>query len=92
MVALDTATGNELWTYQTPSYSWSSPVCFYDTEGNGYVLCATHGGSLWLFNGKTGDLLDEFDTAQTLEASPVVYNNTVVVGSRWNNIWGITLQ
>ncbi len=93
LVALDSQTGEELWTYTSSSYSWSTPVCFYDTDGNGYVLYASAiQGKLHLFNGKTGDLLDEFDFNCTVEATPIVWNNTVVIGTRGQNIFGITLD
>ena len=92
LVALDTETGEEVWTYHSESYSWSTPVCFYDTDGNGYVLYATAiDGELMLFNGKNGDLLDEFEFGCTVEATPIVWNNTVVLGTRGQQIYGITL-
>ena len=92
LVALDTETGEEIWTYAS-TYSWSSPVCFYDTEGRGYVLyTSTGGGTMHLMDGLTGEVLDEFDFEVTMEASPVVYNNTIVIGTRGQQIYGITLE
>ena len=92
LVAFDKNTGEEVWTYVTPSYSWSSPVCFYDSAGRGYILLATHGGSLWVLDGLTGELICDFDTAQTLEATPIVWNGYVVIASRWNTIWGFKIS
>ena len=92
LVALDKDTGEELWTYTSDSYSWSTPVCFYDTDGNGYVLYTSAiNGTMFLFNGRTGDLLDRFDFGCTVEATPIVWNNTVVIGTRGQQIYGITL-
>lgn len=93
LLALDTETGEEIWTYQSDSYSWSTPTCFYDTEGNGYVLYTSCiGGRMYWLDGLTGEVLDVFPFDCTMEASPVVYNNKVVIGTRNNEIFGITLK
>ncbi len=93
LVALDADTGEELWTVSSDSYSWSTPVTFYDTDGYGYVLYASCvSGYLYLVNGKTGEVLDKYEFGCTVEATPVVYNNTVVIGTRGQEILGITLK
>ncbi len=93
LLALDTDTGEELWTYHSDSYSWSTPVTFYDTDGYGYVLYTSAiNGVMHLFDGKTGELLDTFEFDSTMEATPIVYNNTVVIGTRNELIYGITLE
>ncbi len=93
LLALNTETGEELWTYRSDSYSWSTPTCFYDTDGNGYVLYTSCiSGRMYWLDGLTGELLDSFPFNCTTEASPVVYNNTVVIGTRNNEIYGITLE
>ncbi|MCD8087808.1 MAG: pyrrolo-quinoline quinone [Oscillospiraceae bacterium] len=90
---IDAVTGEELWTVTSDSYSWSSSTCFYDTEGNGYVLYTSCiNGKMYLVDGLTGDVLDTFSFGCTMEASPVVYNNTVVIGTRGQQIYGITLE
>lgn len=93
LLALDAETGEELWTFRSDSYSWSTPVTFYDTDGYGYVLYTSCiNGSMFLLDGKTGELQDEFDFDCTMEATPIVYNNTVVIGTRDQQIYGITLE
>lgn len=93
LLALDTATGDPVWNFTSDSYSWSTPTCFYDASGNGYVLYASCiQGSLYWVDGRDGTLLDSFPFHCTVEASPVVYNNTVVLGTRNNEIYGITLK
>ncbi len=93
LVALDTATGQERWTYQSESYSWSTPVTFYDTNGNGYVLYTSClDGTMHLMNGLTGQVLDTFSFGCTVEATPAVYDNTVVIGTRGEEIYGIKLE
>ena len=93
LLALDAETGEQLWNFTSDSYSWSTPTCFYDTAGNGYVLYASCiQGSLFWVDGRDGTLIDTFPFRCTVEASPVVYNNTVVMGTRNNEIYGITLE
>ncbi len=93
LLAIDTETGEELWSYTTDSYSWSSPTCFYDTEGNGYVLYTSSiQGKMYWFDGLTGELYDTFGFGCTMEASPVVYDNTVVIGTRNEQVYGIKLR
>ena len=92
LIAIDTETGEEIWTYES-GYAWSTPTCFYDTEGNGYVLYTSClDGSIYLLDGLTGKVLDSFYFGVTMEASPVVYDNTVVIGTRVYDLYGIELK
>ncbi len=92
LLALDAATGEELWTHHSNGYSWSTPVTFYDTDGNGYVLYTDVNGTMYMLDGKTGDVLDTYEFDTTMEATPIVYDNTVVIGTRGKKIYGITLE
>lgn len=93
LLALDTETGEEIWSYTSDSYSWSTPTCFYDTDGNGYVLYTSCiQGKMYWFDGLTGEVCDTFGFGCTMEASPVIYNNTVVIGTRNEQVYGITLE
>ncbi len=89
--ALNKKTGEVVWEVQTQVYSWSSPVTVYDADGNGYLIYCTAGGYMYLLDGLTGKALDSLDVGSNVEASPAVYNNTVVVGTRGELIWGVTL-
>lgn len=91
LAALDKQTGEAVWTFDTAVYSWSSPVDFYDAEGNGYLIYCTSGGYLYLLDGATGEKLDAIDLNGNIEASAAVFNNTVVVGHRSQKIFGIAL-
>jgi outer membrane protein assembly factor BamB len=92
LAALNRYTGEVIWEFQTANFSWSSPVCVYDSDGRGYVIyCCTIGGNMYLLNGLTGELLDTIHLGGTVEASPAVYNNMIVIGTRAQRIWGIEL-
>lgn len=82
LVALDKETGEEVWKKETTMYSWSSPVDFYDKDGNGYLIYCNSGFNMFLLDGKTGEELDYINLGGNIEASPAIYGNYVVVGTR----------
>ena len=89
--AINKHTGEVVWEIETIVYSWSSPVTVYDQDGNGYLVYCTAGGYMYLIDGLTGEVLDSLDVGGNVEASPAVYNNTIVVGTRSQLIWGVTI-
>lgn len=91
LIALNAKTGEEVWRFATPAYSWSSPVDVYDSKGTGYLVYAASDGTLYLLDGKTGNTLDTFDLGGAVEASPAVYDGWAVIGTRGCKIWGIQL-
>jgi outer membrane protein assembly factor BamB len=91
LAALDTKTGKQLWKFDTNSYSWSSPADVYDEKGNGYLVYCTADGSMYLLDGLTGNKLDVFDLGGAVEASPAVYDDWAVIGTRGCKIWGVKL-
>lgn len=82
LVALKKSTGEKVWERETTVYSWSSPVDFYDKDGNGYLAYCNSGYNLYLIDGKTGEVLDQMNLGGNTEASPVMYNNYIVIGTR----------
>lgn len=92
LVALDAATGEELWRFEA-DYSYAAPTCFYDTAGNGYVLYVSReNGALYLLDGETGRLYDEYDFGVRMESSPIVANDSVVVGTSSYDLFAIELK
>lgn len=92
LVALDTRTGDEVWRMDMDNYAWSSPVAVYTAEGRGYVIVCDSGGEIWLLEGATGRVLDTLSVGSLIEASPVVYGNTLVIGTRGQKILGLKLE
>lgn len=91
LACLNKQTGEITWEHQA-GYAWSSPVCVYDSKGNGAVLYCSSDGSMYLLDGKSGKVYDELSLSQgVIEASPAVYKNTAVVGTRDCKIWGVEL-
>ena len=82
LAALKKDTGEVIWEKETSMYSWSSPVDFYDADGNGYLLYCNSGFNMFLIDGKTGEQLDYMNLGGNVEASPAMYGNYAVVGTR----------
>lgn len=82
LAALNKHTGEVVWELQTTVYSWSSPVAVYDDDGNGYIVFCNTAGNMYFIDGKTGELLDYITLSGNIEASPAVYDNYIVVGTR----------
>ena len=92
LVALNKKTGEEVWCVETQVYSWSSPVVIYNQDGTGYIIYCTSGGYMYLLDGLTGEKLDNIDLGSNTEASPAVYEDRVVVGTRGQLIWGVDIN
>jgi outer membrane protein assembly factor BamB len=92
MVALDTDTGREIWRLDMNLYAWSSPVAFYDEAGRAYVAVCDSGGTMFLVEGATGQVLQQIGLGSLVEASPAVYENMLVVGTRGKKICGVKIK
>ena len=94
-LALDKASGEVVWAKQLDSYSYSSPVAVYTEEGKGWIIQASASGTMYLLDGLTGETVHTLEVEGTIEASPAVYGNTLVIGTTGKNtsfIYGITLD
>ena len=92
MVALDTKTGEEVWTMDMENYTWSSPVAVYGAEGEAYVVTFDSIGTVFFVDGKTGEELYASSVGSLVEASPAVYNDKIVVGTRGQQIYGLQVK
>lgn len=92
MVALDKQTGQEIWMKEMDHYSWSSPVDVYTSTGKGYLVQGDSMGNLHLIDGANGETLDKINLGANIEASPVVYENMIVVATRGGFIYGIEIK
>jgi hypothetical protein len=92
LVALDKKTGKEVWKTQTNHYMWSSPVAVYTPAGKSYIVACDTNGSMFLLDGKSGNILDTITLGSNIEASPAVFNDTIVVGTRGQKIYGIKIN
>lgn len=92
LVALDTETGETVWEYYMDRYTWSSPTAVYTKSGKTYVVICDSVGNMSLLDGKTGEKLSNIGLGSNIEASPAVFGDTIVVGTRGQKIYGIKVS
>ena len=93
LVAIDTNTGKELWSYKLSNYTWSSPSIIYDkATGKGYVIIGDVNGNLFMIDGLTGEVRDSIKLNGTIEASPVIYNNILLLGTRNCTVYALEIK
>ena len=103
LVAYDKTLGTRVWEYKMNIYSYSSPVDIYDAEGNAYILIGDSIGQIHLVNASDGKRVTYIQTSRLFntqdktsvgvcfEASPVVWGNTVVIGTTSGSIFGLKI-
>lgn len=92
LVALNTSDMSVKWECDFAGYPWSSPMAVYDDSGKGYLVQCNKTGYIHLIDGQTGEIISEMSLGSNVEASPAVYNNMVVVGTRGGLIYGMDLN
>ena len=92
LVSLDTKTGESVWLTELTNYAWSSTVAVYSQIGAVYLVQCCSDGTVLLLNGANGTLLDSVALNTTLEATPAVFGNTIVVGTRDERIIGLRVE
>ena len=91
LMALDTDTGEVIWK-KNMKYCWSSPVAVYSEDGKAYMIICDSVGNMHLIDGKNGNILDTVGLGSNIEASPVVFNDMLVVGTRGQKVYGIKIS
>lgn len=94
-IAINKRSGEVVWAHELDSYSYSSPVAVYSETGKGWIIQASGAGTLYLLDGLTGSVVNTLEVEGTIEGSPAVYGNTLVIGTTGRNtsyIYGITLD
>ncbi len=80
--------------YRTPlrSYSWSSPVALYNERDEMFIFTADRRGTVYLIDGRSGEILLQKNIGLNFEASPLVWGSSVVIGSRGREIYKIDIK
>lgn len=92
MVALDKTTGNVIWEKSLNNYAWSSPVAVYGEDGTAHIILCDSGGRVHMYDSQTGEELSKISVGSNVEASPAVYKDMLVVGTRGQRVVGIKLS
>ena len=91
-IAIDRKTGKTLYSTPLKYYAWSSPVGFLTKDGKQYVVTGDCAGRIYLINGADGKIIATRTVGTNFESSPVVVGNSLVVGSRGNSIYKLTIK
>ena len=65
---------------------------FYNKDNEMYVFTADIGGYVYLIKAKTGEIVASEKVGINFEASPVIADDKIVIGSRGNKIYRISLE
>ncbi len=102
--ALDKITGELVWQVDMENSGWtpSSPAPVYTSDGQGYIVQCLYKGTIKLIKVDDGSasVADSLNVSEELgseepnsfEATPVVYGNTIVVGSRSQHFFFLTID
>ena len=109
VVAYDKDLGTVVWEYNMNIYSYSSPVDFYDSEGNAYIVICDAIGQIHMISAevlpegqerrityiqtrKHIGQSNETSSGICIEASPVVYEGMLVVGTTSGSVFGVAIE
>ena len=95
IIAFSKSTGEVVWHKTMDTYCYSSPVAVYDAEGNGWIIQACAGGTIYLMDGLTGSVINTLQVNGVIEGSPAVYDNMLVIGTTGKDtsyIYGIKIN
>lgn len=91
-VAFDRKTGKTLYSIPLKQYSWTSPIAVYNEKNEMFVFTGDTSGNVYLFRGKTGELLHTSHIGNNFESSPIIIGNKVVCGSRGTQIYRMSIE
>ena len=91
-MAFDKRDGSVAYRVKMNHECWSSPVAFYNDRHEMFIFIGDRAGSVFLIKGKTGEIVASAKIGSNFESSPIIIDNKIIVGSRGNKIFRISLQ
>jgi outer membrane protein assembly factor BamB len=92
LIAFDKQSGETVWEITMPHFGWSSPAILYNQDGTSYIIASDSAGFMYLIRGTTGEILDRINLGGNIEASPAVFGNRLVVGTRGQRVIGVEIN
>ena len=95
LIALDRQNGDTVWAKGLTGTAYSSPVAVYDEAGKGRIIQCCGDGRVLLLDGLTGNTVAETAVEGSIEGSPAVYINMMVIGTTGpgeNKLYGIRIM
>ena len=91
LVAFDTQTGDIVWEKYMDYYAWSSPLAVYNDDGTAHIVVCDSMGNMELLDAE-GKVCSKISLGSNIEATPAVYEDTLVVGTRGQLICGVKIK
>lgn len=92
LAAFDKHDGTLLYQTFTHQYSWSSPVAFFNDNNEMFIFTSDAAGYVYLIKGKTGEIVASKRIGINFESSPIIVDDKIILGSRGNKIYKISLN
>ncbi|MCR5324611.1 MAG: PQQ-binding-like beta-propeller repeat protein [Lachnospiraceae bacterium] len=92
LVALNRKDGKEAWRIGLDMYSWSSTVITYADDQSPYIIQGCQNGDLLLIDATSGIIKSRLNYGSAIEATPVVYENNIVLATRSEKIFGVKIK
>ena len=92
LFAFDKRNGEIIYNTKLKAYSWSSPVALLDEKGEMYIFTGDVAGNVYLIKGSTGTVVLTKKVGSNFESSPIVVGNSIVMGSRGNTIYKLSIE
>lgn len=91
-IAFDKRNGEIKYRTVLKFYSWTSPVALVNEKGEMYIFTGDTYGNVYLIRGRDGEILHTEHIGNNFESSPIVIDNTIVVGSRGSEIYRLSIN
>lgn len=91
-IAFNKSTGQIVYKTPLKYYAWSSPVGMLDEQGNMWIVTADCAGRIYVIDGLSGKIMVDKVIGTNFESTPVVHGNSLVIGSRGNSIYKISIK
>lgn len=92
LLGFDKKDGHVVCRAETKHYCWSSPVALYNDNNEMFIFTADTEGYVYLIKAKTGEIVATEKIGSNFESSPIVVDDKIILGSRGNKIYKISLQ
>nr|XP_018668578.1 uncharacterized protein LOC108949712 [Ciona intestinalis]XP_026691272.1 uncharacterized protein LOC108949712 [Ciona intestinalis] len=89
VIMLDKVNGKEIWTYSTKSSIFATPAI---SEKDGLAYVASYDAYLHVIDIKTGKLVWKMDVKEPCDASPVFYDDKIIVTTLYGAVQCISIK
>lgn len=91
-IAIDRRDGHTVYTTKLKTYGWSSPVSLLNENNKMYIFTGDCWGNAYIIDGINGNIICRKQIGSNFESSPIVIGNSIVIGSRGNQIFKLTIK